>query len=324
MQRQKRIDPHVHCRDGKEAHKTTIKEVAELARTQGIDIIFDMPNTDPPILTEKDVRDRLKLAAGAGVKYFLYVGLTAGETQIKKAVDLAKNHPQVVGLKLYTTYRTGPLNVSRETSQKMVYLKLKEAGYKGVLAVHCEKEKRFKSGIWDSQKPWTHSLVRPPGAEVESVNDQIKFAKEAGFAGKLHICHISCPESVDLVQNAKNRLNISCGVTPHHLSLTTEDQKIAPKFGLYYKVNPPLRDKKMVELLLKYLKDGKIDVVETDHAPHAAHEKSRPPYLSGMPSLNLYSHFLDQLRQEGVNETQIDNLTYWNIKRIFGDKLKEV
>ena len=98
-----RVDPHVHCRDGKEAYKTNIRKVSELAKKEGIVHICDMPNTSPPILWETDVIARLKLARKRKpvVRYSLYVGLTADEEQIEGAVRLVRKYPEVAGLKLY-------------------------------------------------------------------------------------------------------------------------------------------------------------------------------------------------------------------------------
>lgn len=324
----KHIDPHVHCRDGKEAYKTTIREVSEIAKKQGIVAIFDMPNTDPPILTEKDVLERLKLAEERNLtrrrgypEYFLYIGLTADEKQIKEAVKVAANHPRVVGLKLYTAGPAHGLEVTRETDQGKIYWLLADLDYRGVLAVHCEKVSEFKPELWDPQRPWAHANARPLRAQLASINDQIIFAKEAKFKGKLHICHVPCADGVDLIWIAKKDLQITCGVTPHHILFSQEDM-VEWKFLL--KVNPPLYNLKEQQKLRNRLWEGRIDWIETDHAPHTWEEKVNFPYLSGVTSLCLYHGFLVWLNQQGLSWSEIEKLTYWNIKRIFGEKLKGV
>lgn len=325
-----KIDPHVHCRDGKEAYKTNIREVSELAREQGVAVIFDMPNTDPPILTKQDVESRLRLARSRNpvVGYFLYVGLTSDESQIREAVEAVNQFPEVVGLKLYAA-RSAGLGVPRPKDQARIYRILTKLNYKGVLAVHAEKESKFKPNLWDPQKSWTHSLARPPKAEIESVRDQIKFAAKANFQGNLHICHISCPEAVDLVWTAKRELRITSGATPHNILLTSEELEFYSRmcgksFGLLFKVNPPIRDSARVEALRKRLLDGKIDWIETDHARHGLEEKIGPPYLSGIASLSLYQRCLAWLGLQGMSQGTIENMTYWNIKKAFAEKLKEV
>lgn len=314
----KHIDPHCHCRNN-------IRRWTKLAKTQGVIAVFDMPNTDPPILRERDVIKRLKLAESKDpvVQYFLYVGLTSRFGQIEEAVELVKKYPQVVGLKLYCS-GLGRLGVSRETGQERIYKFLARLNYQGFLAVHCEKESKFQPELWDPTKPWTHSLAQPPEAEIESVKDQIRFARMSHFPGHLHICHISCAEAVDLVWQAKKYLRITSGVTPPHLLWSFEDLKTRGAIGLLLKVNPPLRSRATVQKLREYLKQDKIDWVETDHAPHSLLSKLFPPYRSGIPSLYFYQEFLKWLGQQGVNQETIENLTYWNIKRVFGDKLKRL
>jgi dihydroorotase len=79
------IDPHIHCRDGRQAYKETIKHVFEVAQEQGVKKIFDMPNTNPPILYEKDVQERLKFVPENRKKdYFLYIGATSDGKQLER------------------------------------------------------------------------------------------------------------------------------------------------------------------------------------------------------------------------------------------------
>lgn len=320
-----RIDPHLHCRDGKESHKTNIREVSEIAQNQGISAILDMPPL--PIFTEEDVKARLALAGKRKpvVKYFLYVALTSTQEQIREAVRVFNKYPQVVGLKLRTSETAGFPGVSRETEQRMIYQILTEEQYKGVLAVHCEDESRFKPELWNPKKPCTHSLARPAEAEIEAVGKQIQLAEKSGFSGILHICHISCQEAVQLVELARKQIKITCGATPHHILMSYEDIIMQDWAGLFFKVNPPLRSFERKERLLQCLLEGKIDWIETDYAPHTREEKIGPPYLSGIANfLPVYNGILDWLQLKGFSPELIESLTYWNIKRAFGKKLEEV
>ena len=308
------IDPHVHCRDGKQSYKETIAHALSVAERAGMSAIFDMPNTDPPIFGLKEANERIALAhqTKSPVFYGLYVGLTADPKQILDAVRAYDDILEVVGFKMFAGHSTGNLGVV--TGQENVYETLASCGYKGVLAVHCEKESLLKPALWDPQKPITHSFVRPPIAEVASVRDQIEFALGTKFRGTLHIAHISVPEAVDLVQEAKNEMHITCGVTPHHCLLSSEIMNSAK--GLLYKINPPLCEKKMAEMMLQYLTDGKIDWIETDHAPHALHEKLGVPYSSGIPGLAFYPRFVRFLEQK-MPRSLLTAVTFDNIKKAF-------
>lgn len=316
-----RIDPHVHCRDGKQAYKETIKHACELAKAQKIDIIFDMPNTDPPVIWKEDVEKRTKIAkkGNCSETWRTFVGLTSDPSQVGQAVNLVKTNPFVIGLKLYAGKSVGGLAVIEEEKQNLIYKTLAKLDYRGVLALHCEKEKLIKGEIWNPEKPITHCLARPPEAEIESVKDQIKFAKTNNFKGILHICHISCPESVELVQKARKNLKITCAVSPHHILFTEE--KMNEKNGLLYKVNPPLRDSKRVEKLRDLVKKGFVDWIETDHAPHTLDEKLKHPFLSGIPSLNHYGEVLNFLN---LNNKQIQALTSENIINAFNSWNKKI
>ena len=176
------IDPHVHCRDWDQSNKTTIKKVTELAKSQGIYKLFDMPNTKPPILTETDVKRRLNTAKEEGCldEYYTYIGITMDLEQIIEAAEVAKNHPRVVGIKMYTDYI-----LTEKASQLRVFRELVNIGYDGVLAVHAEKKDLFHEEAWNPNNPQTWNLTRPNEAEIESVKDQIGFAVESNFEGKL-------------------------------------------------------------------------------------------------------------------------------------------
>jgi dihydroorotase len=316
------IDPHVHFRDFEQTYKETIKHGLELAEKQGIEKVFDMPNTSPPILSEENIKKRLELVPrGKEENYFLYIGATSDEKQLEETVKCYDKFREVIGIKLFGGKSVGELEVINTEKQRRVYKTLASLGYKGVVAVHCEKECYLKPELFKPENPVTHTFARPKIAEIESVRDQIEFAKETNFKGTLHICHVSCSESVELIDKARKKIKITCGVTPHHILWS--DEMLNRSDGLLYKMNPPLRNLKEVEKLRKSLKDGKINWIETDHAPHCIGEKLFPPYLSGFPSLYLYKDFVENfLPNIGITRKQIEMLTYGNICKTFGDKIK--
>ena len=309
------IDPHVHCRDGKQSYKETIAHALSVAERVGMSAIFDMPNTEPPIFSLQQALERIELAkkVRSPVFYGLHVGLSADVRQIENAVKAYDMLPEVVGFKMFAGHSTGNLGVTDEKSQQFVYDVLEDFGYTGVIAVHCEKESLMKPHLWNPLKPVSHSVVRSPEAEVASVTDQVSFCTAAGFKGNLHVAHISVPAAVDIVQKAKRNINITSGVCPHHCVLnTTHLEK-----SLLFKTNPPLRVKSMADQMFDYLCSGQIDWVETDHAPHLAKEKLNEPYLSGIPGLPFYPRFVEKIRQR-VSKQQLFDITFGNIKKTFG------
>jgi dihydroorotase len=321
------IDPHVHCRDWKQAHKETISHTLTIAEKIGLSGIFDMPNTSPPInsrdLIEKRLADAYKI--NSPVFYGVYAGLSSNPDQIREITNTYRElFPKVVGLKMFAGHSVGNLGIIKGDEQKRVYQTLSSEDYQGVLVVHCEKERLLKPNLWNPLNPKSHSYARPYESEVESVKNQIEFAEESKFKGILHIAHISVPESVNLVDKARKEENIrvTCGLTPHHCLLNYE---LIPdsQDGLIYKVNPPLRDSTSQKRMLELLKQEKIDWIETDHAPHTLKEKLEEPFMSGFPGLPFYPHFLDFLKLNGFSEEQLRNLTHKNICNTFGITLPE-
>lgn len=327
------IDPHVHLRDWKQKHKETVEHGLWVAYRAGLDGVFEMPNTDPALISRKTIEDRIKLADdvirklgvmidGFNIFHGLYAGITAYPEQIKEVVEVYNQlFPRVVGLKLFAGQSTGNMGVIDEDEQRRVYRTLLEEGYKGVLAVHCEKE-AFISG-WDIENPFTHTTARPSKAEIESLKDQITFAGEEGFSGKLHIVHVSTKEALELIENYKRNkpngygFDISCGITPHHSVLY--DRMMDRGDGLLLKMNPPLRDIENLKYLINSLLKGDIDWIETDHAPHTLNEKMNIPFASGIPVLPFYPYFIKYIMEkEGMNENKLDDITHNNIVNRFG------
>lgn len=321
-----RIDTHCHGRDGNQSDRGTIAEAFQLADRAGIKYLFDMAaNTNPPTLNSNDVRKRMLLCPQEyRGRYFLWVGLTVFPLQIVRAVQAYNDIERVVGLKMFTCESGSKDLVVDTPDQPKIYRALVEFGFEGVLAVHCEKVGLLKPELWNPQNPISHSLARPKEAEIESVREQIAFASNAGFGikrGTLYFCHLTCPESVGLVAEArKNGIKVACEVTPHHLLYVDAIQRC--EGGISYKTNPPLRSLDDVRGLQMCVANGEIDCFGTDHAPHGK-RKMQLPYPSGFPSLTIYREVVDNFLPNvlGVSQEVIDAMTYGNIVKIFGPKI---
>ncbi len=314
------IDPHVHCRDGEQRYKETINHVLDLCNQMGIDAVIDMPNTSPPITTKEHVEARLKLVDKKhDGKYYLYIGATADPEQLIRACDVIDEYGEVAGFKLFAGKSVGDLAVIEKEEQRKVYQTLAEIGFKGMVAVHCEKESLLKPELWDPSKPKTHAFARPPESEVASVEDQISLADETGFRGNLHILHVSVAQSISLINKARKttKFSITCGITPHHL-MWSYDKMDCGIEGNLYKMNPPLRSKEEVEKLRHCVKSAEITWFESDHAPHAIGEKLFSPYLSGFPTLYLWPRFLKWCVETlGLSQEMIKKYTDENIRAVF-------
>lgn len=327
------IDCHAHLRDFNEAHKETIEHALRVAEDSGLSGIFDMSgaNGNPPGINRETIEARLNRARACNSRVFYgtYIGITTDPVQIVEAVALQReffpklgDRVGVIGLKMFAGKSVGPLSVVEEDKQRLVYKTLAKLRYTGVLAVHCEKEDLMRFDLWNPQNPISHSFARPEASEEMSVYDQIEFANDSGYDGKLHICHVSTPTSVDLVSCAKKGgMKISCGVAPHHLLL---DRNImAGENGIFYKVNPPLRSERTRKELFQQFLDGRVDILETDHAPHTLQEKTEKA-MSGIPGLASWPDFIKLLKGRGASPYTINDMAYTNVNRIFGTNITEV
>ncbi|MEK6859771.1 MAG: dihydroorotase family protein [Nanoarchaeota archaeon] len=324
------IDCHVHLRDWNWKHKETIEHGLHVAEAAGLSGVFDMPNTEPVITSRELVERRLKDArkVDSPVFYGLYVGLTSDPEQIKEAVECVREYfprreesVSVVGLKMFAGKSVGDLSVVHDEEQMQVYWTLAELNYRGVLAVHCEDESQMHPELWDPENPISHCKARPKTAEIRSITKQILFANEADYQGHLHILHVTTHQSVNVVNNSKKTRKISCGVTPNHLLLNNEVMK--RNNGIAYKVNPPLRDEEARQALFDCFKEGLIDVLESDHAPHSFEEKFERGFLSGIPGLVSWPGYVSLLVRRGSSPELIDRMTHDNINRIFGTKIQK-
>lgn len=307
------VDPHVHLRDWKQAHKETIAHALAVARHLGIGALFEMPNTDPPLTTREMVLRRIALADGAraamGVDdppfHGLYAGLTGDPEQVRGAAALREEFfPRVVGCKLYAGHSTGRMGVVTVAEQLQVWRTLAAAGYRGVVAVHAEREDLLRPDLRDATDPLTHSAARPPLAEIASVQAQIALAEATGFRGTLHICHVSTPEALEIIRRERSGLpfRLTAGVTPHHLLLDTEyaakahppeGRGVPAPRGTGFTVNPPLREQTLRQRLWEMVLAGAADWIESDHAPHTWEEKIGG--AAGLPGLPGFRRLAGEL-----------------------------
>jgi len=333
------IDSHVHARDWEEKHKETIAHALRVAEDSGLAGIFIEPNTKRPITTLRRVEDTIFEINLARSKVFagILVGLTADRAQVEEAARIAQitfpyrveSVPDwaVVGLKAYLGESVGNLAVVEYEKQEAIYSWLAEFGYEGVVQNHCEKKSLIRPDLFDPKNPVSHSLARPEESEVESVRDLIRILEKTGFArlgekGRVQVEHVSVPESLRLIREARARFNIGAAVTPHHLLIDTDYIEREGHRGILYKVNPPIRSSQTRRELLKEFLAGRIEILSTDHAPHTLHEK-RSDYMSGIPNLASWDIFIPLLINAGATYGLLDLVARDNVNRIYGTDIFE-
>ncbi|KJJ84513.1 dihydroorotase, multifunctional complex type [Candidatus Omnitrophus magneticus] len=260
------IDMHTHLREPGFEDKETIETGTKAAIKGGFTTVCAMPNTEPACDSQAQVRfilDKAKASARAAV---LPIGAI---TKGRKGEYLSE---------MRDLKDAGCVAISDDGSSvenAMLMRKAMEyASMVGLVVIsHCEVQELAKHGVMN-EGYWSMVLgLNPIPKEAESlmVERDIELAELTG--AKLHIAHVSVKRSVEAIRRGKKRgVNVTAEVTPHHLTLTDEELK---NYDTNFKVNPPLRTKEDIEALKDGLKDGTIDVIATDHAPHLESEKEK-------------------------------------------------
>ncbi|MCF7876884.1 MAG: dihydroorotase [Candidatus Omnitrophica bacterium] len=258
------IDMHVHLREPGREDKETIETGTKAALAGGAATILAMPNTEPAIDSREAVKllkEKLKEKAHSNV--LISAAITEGRKG-KKLVDIEGLAQE--GVRAITDDGS-----SVDDSQLM--LKAFEQAKKNDIIVICHSEDRSlsKKGVLNLGFSSTCLGLRgiPKSAEFERVARDIRLAEEA--EARIHIAHLSCKESVEIISQAKKRgVRVSAETAPHYFSLSEEDLW---DFDTNKKINPPLRSRDDALAIKQALREGVIDLIASDHAPHTENEK---------------------------------------------------
>ena len=314
------VDFHWHARDWQESAKETVEHSLAVAEAAGLDAIAAMPNTKPALTTLDLCRDYLALAHNNSVEFFVHIGLMPDEEQVKHAVHACRKEQRICGMKVYFGRSTGDLSITRVDDQFRVLETLAKEGYTGVLVGHCEDEQEIKEQLYNPDQPKTWSeLCRPEHAEVSSVHSIISILEQVQFQGTFHIAHVSTPSVVDVLNTYSGSLKLSCGITLHHVLL--DHTYLDSPSGMFYKCNPPLRKKETQQTLQRQLLEGKIPILESDHAPHLCSEKQSKTPPSGISSGASWPYVIEHFRKQGMAEEYIHAIAFENICTLYNIKV---
>ncbi|MCK4588810.1 MAG: hypothetical protein KAT77_00070 [Nanoarchaeota archaeon] len=318
------IDGHVHGRDWKQAHKETLVNLFKLAEMINVVYVGLMPNTDEPLINEKNVLYYVSLAPqDSSVKFGINMGITNNTELFKRNIEFAYQNPFVEAFKFYMGESVGNLAVTDYDDQEKAFKIAHQKQLAIPFMTHNEDQPCLEKNKhkWNPKKPWTWNDARPGKSEILSVKRALQLYEAYPFPGPLYLCHLSCPESVQLAYQYKEKgLNIVTATTPTYFLLDTEMLKFLPNDNnpLLYKVNPPVRSPLDRIGMLQCLIHGMIDVIETDYAPHKLEEKLGDNPLSGLRSFPAWPRVIHWLKNElGLSEEKIRDLTFNNPKKIF-------
>lgn len=261
------VDLHVHFREPGFEYKETIKTGSMAAAHGGVTTVFPMPNTKP-VIDSVDMYDKVQtiIDRDAVVNVHQVASVTLRQ-QGETPVDVA-------ALK-----KAGCIAISEDGKSVMnsqVYREaMKAAAAEDVLVMaHCEDKNLVNGGALNEGVASRRYHVNGITNAVEDVivARDILLSKETGC--RLHLCHCSTADSVKLIKAAKDEgLKVTGEVCPHHFMLCDED---IIEDNADYKMNPPLRSRDDMEAVREGLRNGTMDVISTDHAPHSAEEKAKP------------------------------------------------
>lgn len=260
------IDLHVHFRDPGLEYKETLETGGKAAVRGGVTTVCAMPNTKPVIDNGDKVVAVHERAKNESLSHVIQIGAVTREQKGQELADI--EGMAKAGCHAISEDGKSVMNAS-------LYRKGMKIAKENGIAVfaHCEDITMVEGGVMNADENAERLGLRGITNSVEDVivARDILLAKETGV--RLHLCHCSTADSVKMVKLAKEEgLPVTGEVCPHHFILSSEDIK---EDDGNYKMNPPLRSKADVEALRQGLKDGIMDVISTDHAPHAAEEKNK-------------------------------------------------
>lgn len=273
-------DVHVHFREPGFSYKETIASGSAAAAHGGYTAVCTMPNLDPVPDSAEHLQVQLDaIKRGAAIKVLPYGAITVGEKG-ERLADMEAISDKVCA------FSDDGKGVQNDEMMREAMTAAKRLGK--IIAAHCEDNSLLFGGyIHDGEYARMHGHRGISSAsEYKQIERDLRLAEETGCA--YHVCHISTKESVELIKQAKARgVNVTCETAPHYLVLCDEDMQEDGRF----KMNPPLRSLEDKQALIEGIKDGTIDMIATDHAPHSAEEKGRGLEKSLMGIVGLETAF---------------------------------
>jgi dihydroorotase len=268
------IDPQVHFREPGLEHKEDLFTASCACAKGGVTSFLEMPNTRPLTTTQQALDDKLERASQKClVNYGFFIGATAENLP---DLLLAKPTP---GIKIFMGSMHGQLLVDGETALEAIFAKGDR-----LIAVHAEDQARInqrRQEFANIHDVAVHSQIQDNQAALLATQLALKLSQK--YQRRLHILHMSTGEEAELLRQHKPSW-VTAEVTPQHLLLNTSAYQ---EIGTLAQMNPPLRSPHDNEVLWEALRDGVIDFIATDHAPHTLEEKAQeyPNSPSGMPGV---------------------------------------
>ncbi|MBI5389705.1 dihydroorotase [Candidatus Woesearchaeota archaeon] len=298
------IDAHVHFREPGDEQKEDFLSGSRAAAAGGVTTVLDMPNTNPPVVSGRVLAQKRELAGKSLVNYGFYV---LGCAENADQLSLFKN---IAGIKVYLGSSTGNYGVD----DLGVFAQILEYT-PGLVVVHAECGHLLRYFAKKYEMIGMHHRMRPNVCAQVSVADACILA--SSFKKRLHIAHMSTKEEVAFLKMHKTP-QITCEVSPHHLFL---NESFFRKQGNFGKMNPPLRYEEDRKALWQAIKEGLVDLIATDHAPHTKEEKEQDfrDAPCGVPGVQtMLPLLLNAVHEKKLSLADVVRLCSENPAQVFG------
>jgi len=309
------IDAHVHLRDEGKAYKEDFYTGTAAAAAGGVTTVLDMPNNAPVTMSAEALKNRMQTAKK---KTIVNVGFYSEfPNNLNEIANIVAEG--AVAFKLFMACQIGGLNIDDDQALQEAFRKISELNVP--VAVHAEDKATLTEAEAKLKKNKRHDAAafleaHSERAELKAVERLLKLNAQTPM--HLHFCHITTRESLNAVAEAKKSGRaVTCEVTPNHLLLSSEDFE---RYGSLLAIMPPLRSNSHIEALWKGIAVGQVDVLGSDHAPHAINEKSAGSIWDvkvGVPSLETTLPLM--LTMARKNRLSLANLVY-----LFSEKPAEI
>jgi dihydroorotase len=284
------IDDQVHFREPGLTHKADIYSESRAAVAGGTTSFMDMPNNNPPILTQELLEAKYKMGAEKSLaNYSFYMGTSNDNLE-----EVLKTDPKsVCGIKIFMGSSTGNMLVDNIDTLSGIF---SQAGM--LIATHCEDEQTIKDNSEKYMQQFGEDISFDKHPEIRSAEACYKSSSMAVALAKkhntrLHVLHLTTAKEMELFTSdiPLEEKRITAEVCVHHLSFNDSDYATQ---GSHIKCNPAIKSTADQQAIIAALKEGKIDIIATDHAPHTKEEKSNK-YWKAPSGLPLVQHSLVQM-----------------------------
>jgi dihydroorotase len=288
------VDDQVHFREPGLTHKEDLATGSRTCAKGGVTTFLEMPNTVPPATTQARLDEKLALAAQKSlVNYGFYIGATADN------IDDLKRARRAPGIKIFIGSSTGDLLVDEQAALERIFAETTLP-----ITAHCEDEATVRANaarLAGTKNVADHSRIRDHAAALVATRRAIELAHR--HRHRFHVLHVSTAAETELL--ADHRGLVTAEACPHHLLLSIDDYS---RLGTLAQMNPSLKTRADGDQLWQALRDGRLQVIATDHAPHTREEKQRPYPASpaGVPAVeNSLALILNEMHRGRCTLRQI-------------------